>query len=139
MLPGRTSVWVGLALALSLSGCGGEAFSDNIPNIYAGDWDGTYNDILRPATGTIQWLISDNGVMTGKIVRDSDGEEGVFTGSIGSGGQFTGVADFDGTLDFTNIQGFIARSSTSTFGSFSYTFNGSETSASFTLIPAGGT
>ena len=138
MRPGRTSVWVGLALALSLSGCGGEAFNDNIPNIYAGDWTGSYNDVLRPATGTIEWLITDNGVMTGKIVRDVDGEEGVFTGSIGAGGQFTGVADFDGSLDFSNVQGFITRSNSSTFGSFSYTFNGSETSASFTLTPTAG-
>ncbi len=122
-----------------MSGCAGEAFSDNIPNIYAGTWSGTYNDVLRPATGTIDWLITDNGVMTGSIVRDSDGEEGVFTGTVLSSGQFTGVADFDGALDFANVQGFITRSNTSTFGSFSYTFNGSETSASFTLMPGTGT
>ena len=120
-----------VAVALALTGCGG--FNSDLPNIYAGDWTGTYSDVLRPATGTLDWVISDTGVMTGTITRDSDGEVGTFTGTVESSGQFTGTADFTGPLDFANINGAITQSSTDTTGNFAYTYNGSTTSASFSL------
>ena len=123
------------ALGLVLSGCGGQAFNNDLPNLYAGDWSGLFDDRLRPATGTVDWVISDTGVMTGSITRDSDGESGTFTGAIDRTGQFTGSADFTGLADFTNIEGAITRSSTEYTGNFSYTYNGTTTSATFSLTP----
>ncbi len=126
------SVALTLLAAATLAGCGGgELFNNNIPNIYAGTWSGAWEDVLRPATGTLDWEISNTGLMTGSIIRDSDGEEGIFSGQVSRDGRFSGAAAFDDTADFNDIRGTITTDSTGTFGSFSYLLNGTRWTATF--------
>jgi len=118
--------------AATLAGCGGrELFNNNIPNIYAGEWSGQWVDVLRPATGILDWEISNTGLMTGSITRDSDGEEGLFSGTVSRDGRFTGAAAFDDAADFSEIRGTITRDSNGPFGTFSYLLNGQRWTATF--------
>ncbi len=125
--------WIALPILATLVGCAG---SVNRDNIYAGSWVGNYNDITRPDTGSVDWVIAPDGGMTGTITRNSDGEVGTFTGTIDQEGQFMGSATFGAGGDFSSVDGSITYSSSETHGNFHYLFNGDWSNATFTLDPS---
>lgn len=123
---------IALPFIVALAGCAG---SIDRNNIYAGNWGGNYVDSTRPDTGALELDIASDGTMTGQVTRDSDGENGTFTGVIDQSGQFTGVVDFATGGDFESMDGSITYSSSQTLGNFHYLWNDDWTNATFELVP----
>lgn len=130
----RLTTGIAGLLMLALAGCGGQAFNNDLPNIYAGDWTGTWTDTARGDNGGFEITINDRGIITGRISRINGEVEGNLTGTVSRTGQFTATGDFAGPTDFAQIRGTLTYSGPTTVNIvFNYRFEGDSAFASGTL------
>lgn len=122
-------------IALALAGCGGTDVGGNPGNIYVGNWTGTWADALRGDTGVITFVVAPNNSATGTMSRTlTGGGSSITSATVQVSGQFTLTAAFT-TQNFTNVQGTFTRIGNTIVGSFTYTVNGSPSTATLSLSP----
>lgn len=74
-----------LLLLLLLTGCGG-GFGGTASR-FAGTWIGTWNDAQNNQTGTLNTIVTNDGVIAGAITNTTMSRQGSFSGSVTEAGQ----------------------------------------------------
>jgi hypothetical protein len=81
---------VALAAALTLFFAGGAAPAQADPqaNPFAGNWSGTWIGVENGQDGTLDFTISDAGLLTGRVYHTQDGQGGEVRGHVRADGDF---------------------------------------------------
>jgi len=132
----RSLTLLGLGSALALIGCGGNGHDPTQPNLYRGDWSGTWTSATFEDNGSISFTVYSDGSMTGTMTRNRPATSATLVGTLDANGNIVAVAGFGADGNF-EIQG-AAVLTNNLLGSFRFTYKGVDYHASFTCVPASG-
>ncbi|HRI42919.1 MAG TPA: hypothetical protein PLL78_01815 [Fimbriimonadaceae bacterium] len=132
----RSLTLFGLGSILAVAGCGGNGHDPTQPNLYRGDWNGTWTSATFGDNGTLSFTVYADGSMTGTMTRTRPATNATLVGTLDANGIMTALAGFgpDGNFE---IQG-AAVLTNNLLGSFRFTYKGVDYNASFSCVPAAG-
>jgi hypothetical protein len=116
--------------AVFMAGCGGSNNS-TLPNLYQGDWNGSWVGPLANDGGNITWTITSDGSFSGTMTR-TGGLTGNTSGIVSSSGQYTATAGFPSSGNFL-MRGAVVLDNGEMEGAFSYSWLGKTYEGNFTM------